>query len=724
MRKSRILFGRRALVLALGLAATLVLHASAALAASPEASLALNTSDATPVIGQSITLTVTLTVSGSTEPKIGAYSIYDGTKALVSGAQANTTTGFVLSTSSLAPGLHKLSAKYAGAVNGLTATSPTIDVDVSLAVLDTILPPAYEGSSYVGWQLTANGGKAPYKWSLPAGKSLIAGLSLASNGNITGKPTTDNAEYSFSVDVKDSSTPANTGSAKISLPVYAGLVDCVPAGSTATTLGWLKGAYSFHIDQIDMTGSGDPSWVLGRFTSDGEGHLTAGLYDSNGASYTEEHSGSFTGSYAIGKDGRGLFTIKIPVGGGEYETQSYCMALDSMANGVAGAGQIVEDDASDTVAHGRFFAQGSGAAFSAASSWVFGLQGGQLSSSLVDARQAVAGYMTLNGKGTVSAGELDYSGDNVASNGTLQPKYQAETPITGTYKAPTNGRGTITLTVGGGPAHFVYYEAGPGQILLGTTDVGYEPDGGNVVFSGRGYLRTTSTFSNATLSGNTVLISNGLNVVSGKPDGPALRVGLLDWNGKSGGKVSGSADVNQNGKVTLAAENPFSASYSVDAKGRVTVSDVSGGGGAPAFYLFAPDEGVGVQSGTATNFAQLFKQVVPSGGFKGTSLSGGYSAGSLWYGFIQQTATSGELVVDNANETFAVDFDGNLGGDIMPDTGTLTYDPASDGRFLLKEHSGYNTALYFVSTDMGFGIDISGKAWSNLTEVNFFSPNP
>ena len=97
------------------------------------ASLVLSTNDATPVFGQSITLAATLTITGSTKPSIGGFSIYDGATALVSGAAANSVTGFVYATSSLAAGKHTIHATYAGAVNGLTATSNTIVVQVGAA---------------------------------------------------------------------------------------------------------------------------------------------------------------------------------------------------------------------------------------------------------------------------------------------------------------------------------------------------------------------------------------------------------------------------------------------------------------------------------------------------------------------------------------------------------------------------------------------------------------
>jgi hypothetical protein len=695
--------------------------------ASPTASLALATSNAQPKAGQSVTLTVTLTVTGSSAPDLGAYSIYDGTKALVSGAAANTSTGYVYSTSSLSAGSHVLTAKYVGTVNGLSATSNAIDVDVAasspaLTVLDTALPPAYVGTQYDGVQLEAAGGKSPYKWTLVTGSDLPSGMSLTSEGNITGAPKTATAAFSFKVDVKDSSSPAKTGSATIHLPLYGAVAKCNTADSSAATLGWLKGSYAMHLDLIDMTGSGDASWIVGEFSADGKGGFTA-IADLNGPSYNNENSAQFSGTYKVGSDGRGQFNMETPGG-----LLNFCIALDAMKNGVAGGGQMIEADSTDEVAHGVFYAQDA-SHFTEASvkgSWAFGTQGAKINQDGVALRQASAGYLTLNGAGKVTGGELDLSSDKTSSS-SLENQYLAQAAITGTYTLAANGRGTLALKLSQGGSsqavNFVFYMAGPNQILLLESDPP-DKDGddlGSMV--GRAYLRTTSDFSKASLSGNSVFISNGLST-SGSIHGPKLEAGILKWD-SSNGTVNGSADVNENGKVTTAAENTFTAHYSVDAHGRVTTGEVSGGGNAPVFYLVGPNWGFGVQADTAVDASELFPQTAPAGGFTAGSFSGGYSLGSLWYSFIQQTAESGEIVADSSAATAAADIDMNMAGDIaLNQASTVKFEPAADGRFLLEEHSKPNTALYFVNKNLAFGIDISGQSWSNLMELDFFEQNP
>jgi hypothetical protein len=698
---------------------------SAATVPNATASLALTASSSDVLVGEKISLTATLRITGSSAPSIGTYSIYDGSAALVSGASANITNGFADSIA-LGAGKHVLTAKYAGTVNSLTATSNSVTVEVNpaaaLTVIGKLLVPAYVGSEYSGADLAASGGKAPYKWSLAAGSSMPLGLSLSSGGSISGNPKTANSKASFKVDVKDSSSPARTGSATIDLPVYPAVPRCNAAGSSSTTLKWLTGNYAFHIDQIDMTGSGDLSWIVGQFKADGQGHITDAIFDSNGPSYNSEQSGALSGgSYKIGSDGRGELSLMSP-GGAITE----CIAVASLKNGVAGGGQFVEADATDTVAHGIFYAQGTAAATetSVRGSWAFGIQGGKIHQDGAETRQAAAGYLTLNGSGEVAGGELDLSNDETSGSGFVN-QYIPRASIAGTYKVAADGRGTLSLELsqGGGTkqaVNFVFYMAGAGQMFLLESDAatGSESLGS---MTGRAYLRTASTFNDASLSGNSVFISNGLSI-NGQILGPKTQAGILKWD-KSDSTASGAIDVNEDGHVTLAPDNTFSSNYSVDPEGRATFTGA--GGSAPVFYLVGPNSGFGVEANTAVDASEIFNQSAPSGGFTATSLSGGYAMGSIWYGFIDQIASSGEAVFNTSSKTATSEQDANQAGVIaLGQTSTVSYEAATDGRFILVDHGQNSTALYLVSKDLAFGINISGDASQPLTEVDFFEQNP
>ncbi len=123
--------------------------------------LTLTTSNATPTFGQSITLTAALTfMSSCPAPLLGAFSIYDGSSALVSGALPNEPDEkFIYSISSLSVGKHTLVAKYASSISGVSATSNKVPVQVAAARAPAIssLIPSSASSGDSGFELTVKG---------------------------------------------------------------------------------------------------------------------------------------------------------------------------------------------------------------------------------------------------------------------------------------------------------------------------------------------------------------------------------------------------------------------------------------------------------------------------------------------------------------------------------------------------------------------------------------
>ncbi|MHB1472500.1 MAG: putative Ig domain-containing protein [Dermatophilaceae bacterium] len=98
--------------------------------------------------------------------------------------------------------------------NGIAA--PPHNLQNALTVTTTSLAAATVSVAYAA-TLTASGGSPPYSWSVTSG-SLPAGLSLASDGSITGTPTTA-GPTTFVVEVKDAA--GSTVSQPLSLTVGA-----------------------------------------------------------------------------------------------------------------------------------------------------------------------------------------------------------------------------------------------------------------------------------------------------------------------------------------------------------------------------------------------------------------------------------------------------------------------------------------------------------------------
>ena len=116
------------------------------------------------------------------------------------------------------------------------------------------------------------------------------------------------------------------------------LVSTVRAQSTpGVNNAEMNGDYAFTFNGM-TTGGGGASTVfaaVGRFTADGAGNLTNGELDTNSAQPQERASAlTFTGTYAIGADQRGVMNLNIPGGG--------TLAFAMMTNGNA---QFVEVDA-------------------------------------------------------------------------------------------------------------------------------------------------------------------------------------------------------------------------------------------------------------------------------------------------------------------------------------------------------------------------------------------
>ena len=97
---------------------------------------------------------------------------------------------------------------------GATAQAATLQVTT------TSLPAASVVYAY-GVQLTAAGGTAPYTWTLESG-SLPPGLALARDGLIEGTPGgTANGTFTFTVQVTDSESPAQTATQQLTITEYA-----------------------------------------------------------------------------------------------------------------------------------------------------------------------------------------------------------------------------------------------------------------------------------------------------------------------------------------------------------------------------------------------------------------------------------------------------------------------------------------------------------------------
>jgi Putative Ig domain len=129
----------------------------------------------------------------------------------------------------------------AGCAGVATSGSHSSTQPPSLSITSDSIPSARAKTAYSA-TLTATGGTAPYTWSLASG-SLPVGLSLSSSGGqISGMPSQAGSS-SFTVQVKDSSSPAQTANQQLSIAVAAATTQ-VQITSSSIPSGQVGVAYS------------------------------------------------------------------------------------------------------------------------------------------------------------------------------------------------------------------------------------------------------------------------------------------------------------------------------------------------------------------------------------------------------------------------------------------------------------------------------------------------
>jgi Putative Ig domain len=210
----------------------------------------------------------------------------------------------------------------------------TIQPPQPLKIKTTSLPNGTLGVPYPTTTLQATGGVLPYTWSLTAASApLPAGLTLASDGTISGTPTgTTTGVFSITVQVADSEAPPMMPNATLSI--------------TITNI--LNGNYAFEFSGFNAQGA---VVAAGNFTSDGVSTISGGVGDFNAITGTPSGGTleTFSGTYVIGTDGRGTLTFTTSKSG----TLTYAFALDS-----AGLhGRLVELDASGNRGSGEIAQQ-------------------------------------------------------------------------------------------------------------------------------------------------------------------------------------------------------------------------------------------------------------------------------------------------------------------------------------------------------------------------------
>jgi hypothetical protein len=192
--------------------------------------------------------------------------------------------------------------------------------------------------------------------------------------------------------------------------------------------------------------------TAGSFSTDGNGHITAGVLDENANGTASQNLAFSNGSYSVASTGRGTATFT--AGGHTYTLVFY---LSTPGNAV-----LQETDSGRT--SDGSFAQQQTAPFSLASiQGNYALQTSGFSSASPSSAQTITGPLVANGVGQISSGTIDINSAGTPTSET----------VSGTYSLPaSNGRATLTLNPSTDNRNFAVYVVNSTQVFVLGIDAG------------------------------------------------------------------------------------------------------------------------------------------------------------------------------------------------------------------------------------------------------------
>lgn len=569
-----------------------------------------------------------------------------------------------------------------------TATSQNLTINVQapqpLLITTSTLPTATTATPY-STPLQAIGGVPPYTWTITSGL-LPSGLSLASNGVLSGTPILVTANDQFTVQVTDSEVTPQVVPQTLTISVNAG---------SGNGNALITGAYSFLFNGFDTNGT---VMIAGSITTDGNGTITGGVEDSNRISPPNGIVTAIplTGSYSLGTDGRGTMELVATNPSTSVTlTTDYRIVVDSNLvihffenNDITTVGV-----GTDTVGtHGEGVMKpvtGNIVAANFLGNYSFVFTGQDITAKPA----ALGGVLHADGTSTLIPAAGGVGGD-LNDNGTFTTQN-----ITGSFSVGANNRGGASLLFeipgkSQTTLQFAFYFVSPSDMFFVELDSAattqtpiYYRLSGEMIAQQSG-----AAFGGSSLTGTSVVTGSAVN-----SNNASVLAGLL--TSTNVGAATFSYTENNGGTIASPSNN---GTYVVGTNGRVAFTGL--GSRAAVAYLTGPGQGLllGMDAGVTTG---LLEQQSTATAFNLSAVQGTYAV----YGSLPaETSVPNIIGQASASSTSTGSISGTLDELLPPTTsateGTALIDASLSGHinFIGTNGSGNMIASASVSGPVPF----------------------